>query len=162
MVVPIIVYLVSNVDYVTIGLCRPYIFKFLRSGSNLMISGQNFNETNSRFWLSTFWSIAVLVENLIFLYTVFTYSSPWVQGADSLKKICHLTSIWNPILEIRRSYDRLFIESGPGCLIQKWCVSWSADFSHWAKKISLYVPLLQGLHIRNVLHAWVRPNILFA
>ena len=50
------------------------------------------------------------------------------QGADSIKR-CHLTSIGNPIVEIRRSYDRListmrfpilvrrhlYIESGPCC-----------------------------------------------
>ena len=50
------------------------------------------------------------------------------QGADSIKR-CHLTSIGNPIVEIRRSYDRListmgfpilvrwhlYIESGPWC-----------------------------------------------
>ena len=51
-------------------------------------------------------------------------------GADSIKR-CLLTSIWNPIVEIRRSYDRListmgfpiqvrlhlYIESGPRFLL---------------------------------------------
>ena len=55
-------------------------------------------------------------------------------GADSIK-IYHLTSIGNPIVEIRRSYDRListmgfpilvrwhlYIESGPRALRQMWC-----------------------------------------
>ena len=53
----------------------------------------------------------------------------WVQGPDSIK-ICQLTSIGNPIVEIRRFYDRLisamgfpvpvrhlYIESGPRTMI---------------------------------------------
>ena len=55
-----------------------------------------------------------------------------ILGPDSIKR-CHLTSIGNLIVEIRRSYDRListmgfpipvrrhlYIESGPWCLIMK-------------------------------------------
>ena len=55
-----------------------------------------------------------------------------IQGADSIKR-CHVTSIGNPIVEIRRSYDRLIstmgfpilvrwyidIESGPCSLIRR-------------------------------------------
>ena len=58
-------------------------------------------------------------------------------GADSIKKICHLTSIGISIVEIRRSYERListmgfpilirwhlYIESGPSlfhCLFSGW------------------------------------------
>ena len=55
------------------------------------------------------------------------------QGPDSIKR-CNLTSIGNPIVEIRRSYDRListmgfpipvrrhlYIESGPWSLQQVW------------------------------------------
>ena len=57
------------------------------------------------------------------------YPSMCFLGADSIKR-CHLASIGNPIVEIRRSYDRListmgfpilvrwhlYIESGPRCL----------------------------------------------
>ena len=39
------------------------------------------------------------------------------QGADSIKR-CHLTSIGNPIVEIRRSYDRLI--STMGFLVLYW------------------------------------------
>ena len=71
------------------------------------------------------------------------------QGADSIKR-CHLTSIGNPIVEIRRSYDRListmgfpilvrwhlYIESGPRYLHMK--QSFITLSAHWRATMDLH------------------------
>ena len=92
-------------------------------------------------------------------------------GADSIKR-CHLTSIGNPIVEIRRSYDRListmrfpilvrwllYIESGPlvtlkhpYLLVSKWIPSAKTKLlSFWYESMKdEYGPYLRGRISRN-------------
>ena len=75
-------------------------------------------------------------------YGLVNRSPGWDRGPESIKR-CNLTSIGNPIVEIRRSYDRListmgfpipvrhlYIESGPWILRQVWNVgppSWMSS-----------------------------------
>ena len=74
-------------------------------------------------------------------------------GPDSIWR-CHLTSIGNPIVEIRRSYDRListtvfpipvrcnlYIASGPWCVLMAQCLSSSrtSTRSWWRRLIGVY------------------------
>ena len=75
-------------------------------------------------------SVNFIITSLIPNYQWYIHFMGNKLGPDSIKR-CHLTSIGNPIVEIRRSYDRListmgfpipvrrhlYIESGPWCLI---------------------------------------------
>ena len=74
------------------------------------------------------------------------------QGADSIKRY-HLTSIWNPIVEIRRSYDRListmgfpilvrwhfYIESGPK--------SKQLIYRSGSRRFYLWCPIYKGVAV---------------
>ena len=83
-------------------------------------------------------------------------------GADSIKR-CHLTSIENPIVEIRRSYDHLFsimgfpipvrrhlyIESGPWCCVYLIVMGASNTTS---RLITSIIPSLSYLFIQCLSH----------
>ena len=60
-------------------------------------------------WMTP-WSHVVNIVDMHF-DTVALLICRLVQGADSIKR-CHLASIGNPIVEIRRSYDRLISTMG--------------------------------------------------
>ena len=67
------------------------------------------------------------------------------QGPDSIKR-CHLTSIGNPIVEIRRSYDRLISTMGFPILVRRHLYIESGPWY-------LFLIIPQGFirHVRNKL-----------